>query len=467
MAACTRKDRKKYRILLSSFTAEEKVKLSTLIQKLGGTYVDTPTFVRTCSHVICGKPNRGEKFLSGCASGKWILTKNFIEDSTEAGKWLDEEAYEWSNQSNIAGVSPSHLSAPARWREILQTQRGPFEGWKVLVVVTDAKKRAAYKRLLEVGCAAVVNCKPPYQSSLASKLTHAFVDTGLENDVKCLHLAGVHCLSPDYIPEFILQDPTPPPSVFLITSFKSPIGHPAVSRLQRTTGRLKQTPILGSDVPLSRIEKENHLSTISTPTKTTVLSDDSSCVCESPSKRQKQDEINDRVDSTCMDKWRPFCTLNGCSSVRSDKYRFQHVSVTEFPGYVMNSIDGYLEESHQSTVLDVIQSFMTRVRYPPASLFFTVIDYLQKSASRAQAIKAFLLLQRLLILHPPSERGPLYQPTLGVRSSAEGTSAERSVCDWDFLKTICSKTDEDSQLQIRFVITLLERDFHERLKSAG
>ena len=42
MAACTRKDRKKYRILLSSFTAEEKVKLSTLIQKLGGTYVDTP-----------------------------------------------------------------------------------------------------------------------------------------------------------------------------------------------------------------------------------------------------------------------------------------------------------------------------------------------------------------------------------------------------------------------------------------
>jgi len=30
-----------------------------------------------------------------------------------------------------------------------------------------------------------------------------------------------------------------------------------------------------------------------------------------------------------------------------------------------------------------------------------------------------------------------------------------------------SKTDEDSQLQIRFVITLLERDFHERLKSAG
>ena len=84
--------------------------------------------------------------LSNRNLGKWILTKNFIEDSIEAGKWLDEEAYEWSNQSNIAGVSSSHLSAPGRWRKILQTQRGPFEGWKVLVVVTDAKKRAAYKR---------------------------------------------------------------------------------------------------------------------------------------------------------------------------------------------------------------------------------------------------------------------------------------------------------------------------------
>ena len=26
-------------------------------------------FIRSCSHVICGKPSRGEKFLCGCASG--------------------------------------------------------------------------------------------------------------------------------------------------------------------------------------------------------------------------------------------------------------------------------------------------------------------------------------------------------------------------------------------------------------
>ena len=55
------------------------------------------------------------------------------------------------------------------------------------------------------------------------------------------------------------------------------------------------------------------------------------------------------------------------------------VCAAEFPGYVMNSIDGYLEESHESTVLHVIKSFMTSVRYPPASLLCTVIDQLQVS----------------------------------------------------------------------------------------
>jgi len=59
---------------------------------------------------------------------------------------LDEELYEWNEHSTVGGVSTSHLSAPARWRKIPQEKRGPFENWKALVAVADAKKRAAYKR---------------------------------------------------------------------------------------------------------------------------------------------------------------------------------------------------------------------------------------------------------------------------------------------------------------------------------
>ena len=43
------------------------------------------------------------------------------------------------------GLLAAHLLAPSRWRRILQQSKGPFEGWKALVAVTDAKKRAAYK----------------------------------------------------------------------------------------------------------------------------------------------------------------------------------------------------------------------------------------------------------------------------------------------------------------------------------
>lgn len=51
----------------------------------------------------------------------------------------------------------------------------------------------------------MVSGKPPYPSNLATKLTHVFVEKILEDDVKVLQNAGVLCLSPDYIPEFILQ----------------------------------------------------------------------------------------------------------------------------------------------------------------------------------------------------------------------------------------------------------------------
>jgi len=50
-----------------------------------------------------------------------------------------------------------------------------------------------------------VSGKPPYSACLASKLTHVFVEKALEKDVQALQSVGVKCLSPDYIPEFILQ----------------------------------------------------------------------------------------------------------------------------------------------------------------------------------------------------------------------------------------------------------------------
>ena len=51
----------------------------------------------------------------------------------------------------------------------------------------------------------IVNRKEPYPVSLANKLTHVFVEKALEHDIQALKDAGVPCLSPDYISEFILR----------------------------------------------------------------------------------------------------------------------------------------------------------------------------------------------------------------------------------------------------------------------
>lgn len=56
-----------------------------------------------------------------------------------------------------------------------------------------------------MGHATLVSGKPPYPAFLASKLTHVFVEKALEKDVQALQSAGITCLSPDYIPEYILQ----------------------------------------------------------------------------------------------------------------------------------------------------------------------------------------------------------------------------------------------------------------------
>lgn len=53
-----------------------------------------------------------------------------------------------------------------------------------------------------------------------------------------------------------------------------------------------------------------------------------------------------------------------------------------FPGYIVDSIEGYLEASHKFTVLDVIGSFMTSERYPPPSLLQTITQNLLRVSSK-------------------------------------------------------------------------------------
>lgn len=105
------------------------------------------TYKPACTHLICGRLSRSEKFLCACAQGRWVLHPNYINDSAKEGIWLPEENYEWVNFSDSETQEMGETAR--RWRfhvEAFMTL--PFSGWKVAVIVRGSRKSSIYTRSL-------------------------------------------------------------------------------------------------------------------------------------------------------------------------------------------------------------------------------------------------------------------------------------------------------------------------------
>ena len=55
-----------------------------------------------------------EKYLGAVACGLWILKPDYLEDSKKAGKWLNEEDYEWTETDKKSRIDGSSIR---KWRE--------------------------------------------------------------------------------------------------------------------------------------------------------------------------------------------------------------------------------------------------------------------------------------------------------------------------------------------------------------
>ncbi|XP_022243486.1 uncharacterized protein LOC111086138 [Limulus polyphemus] len=222
--------RQKLYFIFSGFGSSTNTKL-TLIQKvqdLGGTYYETESFKSTTTHLICAYPSRSQKYLGACASGIWILTEKFIEDSHSAGRWLPEKDYEWNEglayiRKGCEKVATCLLSAPRRHR-LARASTGykAFHGWKTAVLLIEKKRRVVYKNLLQCGGATLipVSLSCPNLQLLKKEVTHVFVDPEQIVSVKSLLKLQILCISPDYIRNFLLVDPPPAVEKFLITMYK-------------------------------------------------------------------------------------------------------------------------------------------------------------------------------------------------------------------------------------------------------
>lgn len=236
---------------LSVMTPQEKIDYSALIEQLGGQVFDTVYFNPECTHVVVGKPNRNEKYLAAVAAGKWVLHKSYLEASREAGFFVDEASHEWGLE--IPGEPYNKLAAAAqRWRLKLIEERalsaangrgahicGAFNGWIVLLCV-DKSRQPGFKRLLEAGGAKVSASRPPFKNT--DEFTHAFLDlpkTKVDvSELSLLQRDGVWCLKPDYIAEYLMQDPPPRPQKYQVPelSAQSETNKPVSSQSRKRKG---------------------------------------------------------------------------------------------------------------------------------------------------------------------------------------------------------------------------------------
>ncbi|KFO83173.1 Ankyrin repeat domain-containing protein 32, partial [Buceros rhinoceros silvestris] len=161
-------------IQLTGFKKKEKAALLQCLFRLDCVVLDNKKY-RNCTHLIAKKLCKSEKFLAACAAGKWILTKEYIINSAESGRWLDETTYEWGYEiEKDTHYSPQMQSAPRRWREELTRSRTPgaFHRWKVVLPVKEGDKQmASIRRVLQAGKATI--CSSPNGER---NITHIFIN---------------------------------------------------------------------------------------------------------------------------------------------------------------------------------------------------------------------------------------------------------------------------------------------------
>ncbi|XP_040922255.1 DNA topoisomerase 2-binding protein 1 [Toxotes jaculatrix] len=243
------------RFQLSSLSPQERIDYSHLTEELGGVVLDKQSFDPSCSHIIVGTPLRNEKYLAAMAAGKWILHRSYLEACRSVGRFIQEDEYEWGS-SSILDALPSITSqqrrlalAAMRWRKVLQgrsEQGGAFSGWTVMLNI-DQSRESGFRRLLQSGGAKVLPSPSP---SLYKEATHLFADFSrlkpgdFRVDVSEATSQGVTCLKPEYIADYLMQEPTPSIELYYLTeapSEEAP-GTPSRKRKAATdTSRLKKS----------------------------------------------------------------------------------------------------------------------------------------------------------------------------------------------------------------------------------
>ncbi|XP_074756761.1 DNA topoisomerase 2-binding protein 1 isoform X2 [Athene noctua] len=191
---------------LSSLNPQERFDYCHLIEELGGIVLEKQCFDPSCTHIVVGHPLRNEKFLASMAAGKWVLHRSYLEACRGAGCFVQEEDYEWGSNS------------------ILNVLSGINVNQKKLALAAMRWRKKIHKGRQETG---IVEVFSGHSVSLFKEATHLFADfSKLKPDDTRVSVAeaaaqGVNCLKPEYIADYLIQDPPPPMQSYCLPEAES------------------------------------------------------------------------------------------------------------------------------------------------------------------------------------------------------------------------------------------------------
>lgn len=206
---------------ISCLKDSTKSEITEKILKLNGEVCSNlNSYDPKCTHYLLETPNRGEKFLSCLSAGKWILNLDYINDSYNEDRFLDEEFYEWGNEKNVLCRNLStDIQQLARaafyWRDKIMKNSeqcndnyGAFSGFTVILKMSD-KFIQSFKNVITAGKGSVVNVEYPYSSVDLVEVTHCFVDVKKcpldKNDLAVLKSCDIKIYSHMYINSYLLS----------------------------------------------------------------------------------------------------------------------------------------------------------------------------------------------------------------------------------------------------------------------
>ncbi|KAK1278899.1 BRCT domain-containing protein [Acorus gramineus] len=196
--------------ILSGHRLQRK-EFQKIIRRLRGRFCrDSHQWSYQATHFVVPDPvRRTEKFFAAAASGRWILKTDYLAASSQAGKFLEEEPFEW-HQKGLSEDGAINLEAPRKWRLLRQrTGHGAFHGMRIIVYgECIAPPLETLKRVVKAGDGVILATSPPYTRFLSSGVDFAIVSPGMlrvDSWVQEFLRHQIPCVVPDYLVEYVCK----------------------------------------------------------------------------------------------------------------------------------------------------------------------------------------------------------------------------------------------------------------------